>query len=146
VYWTDWNDPLIRGATLDPAHTLFTVTSMPAGANAPLGRMALRKGVVYWAGQGPNAVWYAKVDGTQLLAAKVADKTDDVNDPDASIGVAVDDAHVYWSDAGKVRRLALGKLGSAADIEDFAAVVGAGEIAIDDARVYFTADDGVWSL
>jgi hypothetical protein len=146
VYWTDWYDPVIRGATLDPAHTLFKVTSMVDGANSPLGRIAIQAGMLYWAAQGPNAVWTAKTNGSALFATKVADKTDDVNQTDTSVGVAVDDAHVYWTDAGKVRRIPIEKIGDMAAIEDLVTAPGAGEITLDAARVYLTTSSGVWSL
>jgi hypothetical protein len=146
VYWTDWYDPMIRGATLDPTHTLFKVTSMVDGANSPLGRMAVHAGLVYWAAQGPNAVWAAKTDGSAPFATKVADKLDDVNQTDVSVGVAVDDAHVYWSDAGKVLRIPVDQIGDAQAIEDFVLAPGAGEITLDSERVYFTTDNGVWSV
>jgi hypothetical protein len=150
IYWTDYNDGVIRGATLDAAHTLADVVSVISDAGSPpsarMSRIALQGGTLYWAGEHPSAVWAASADGSQPYPTLVADKVDDVESAEVSIGVAADATHVYWTDAGKVLRLSVGKLGDAAAIESFATNAGAGEVALDADRVYWTSDAGVSSM
>ncbi|MFT3776505.1 MAG: hypothetical protein QM820_65020 [Minicystis sp.] len=150
IYWTDWNDATIRGASLSPGNQLVDVASMVAADAGPmpralLGRIALRAGQLYWAGEYPSAIWTAKADGTQVYATKVADKVDDTESTEVSIGVAVDDAHIYWTDDGAVRRLPLDKIGDSSAIEPFASDPGAGEVMVDETRVYWTSSAGVAS-
>jgi hypothetical protein len=149
VYITEWNDPVIRSATLAAPHLLADVSvvsgpmgSMPA---ARFSRIALSpQGALYWTSLNPNGVWTANTDGSQPTAAPVASKVDDPVDFDRSTGVAVDATHVYWTDADTVLRIPLTKLGDPSAVEPPVALdPGAGEVAVDDTWVYWTNDHGL---
>lgn len=146
VYYTDWYDGTIRSAGLDPPHSLSDVTTVTgAMALARLSRIALGDGKLYWSTQDPDTLWSYDLGGVAANPTKVADRMSDTSSTNSAVGVAVDAQHVYWSDADKVRRIPLAKLGDATAIEDFAADPGAGEIALDGARVYWTSTAGVAS-
>lgn len=153
IFWTERDGSVIHGAILDETHALVDVSKMvgdtPEGAVAGFGRIAVHGETLAWVGSRPNAVWMAKATGEPSAAIKVADKRDDTLSAAGSVGVAVDDEHIYWTDAGKIRRIPIEHAGDEAKIEDFftdAAALGASEIAVDGARVYWTGADGVASL
>jgi hypothetical protein len=150
IFYTDWYDGKVRGVKLDAAHTLFDVAA-PVGTDAGMspassaGRMVAHGGMVYWMTNTPEAVLASKTDGSQVYGTKVADKQDTSDNLGASLGVAADDAHVYWTDAGKVRRIPVGKLGDPTAVVDFAVDPGANDVIVDADRVYWTSDAGVSS-
>jgi hypothetical protein len=149
IYWTDYHDGVIRGATLDAAHTLTDVsTVINDGGTQPdanLSRIALQGSTLYWSTEFPSAVWAADIGSPQAHPTKVADKVDDPSSPDRSVGVTADTTHVYWTDAGKVLRLPVGKLGDATAVETFATASNAGDVVLDADRVYWISDAGVSS-
>jgi hypothetical protein len=148
VYYSDWNDGKIRAATLDPSHLLADVTSVaPSSGSAPasrFGHVALRQGILYGSVQSPNEIWTAPSNGSQGYATQVVSKVDDSMDFDVSGGVAVDDTHVYWTDANTVLRIPLSQIGNQQAIEPPVAKDQAtGDVAVDDTWVFWTDASGI---
>jgi hypothetical protein len=146
VVYTDWNDGHLRGVKLDAGHTTFDVAApmMGTAATGP-GHVAIHGDLAYWMTAVPNQLLAASLTTPQAYGTVVADKTDGSDNVAESMGVAADDAHVYWTDAGKVLRLPHDMLGVAAAIETFATDPGAGDVALDAERVYWTSLAGVSS-
>src|SRR5262249_4742726 len=153
----EFADPIVRSATLDAFHKLLNVGQVVAAGMSPqacFGRIALQAstGTLFWTGFSPSAVWTTSSDGTKVYAVKVADKSGDVSCSDgayfdASIGVAVDDKQVYWTDGGTVFRIPTASIGDPNALDPFASDPGAGLVALDDTRVYWTDDGGLaWKL
>jgi hypothetical protein len=148
VYYNDWSDGKIRAATLDASHLLGDVTVIaPVMGSSPasrFGRIALSQGMLYGSAQSPNQIWAAPANGSQGYATKVASKVDDSMDFDVSGGVAVDDTHVYWTDANTVLRIPLSQIGNQQAIEPPVAMdTGTGDVAVDDTWVFWTDASGL---
>lgn len=139
VYWGDYYDRLIRGAPTTPPLTPFDVTTLPSSP-ASFARLAVSGGKVFV--NAVDGVWMAKTDGTQAAPVKVASKTEP-GDEDRSSGIAADATYVYWTDAGRVRRLPIAQAGNETQIQDVATATAADNVAVDDQRVYWTSSDGL---
>jgi hypothetical protein len=138
LYWTDYYTGVVRGAPLAAPSTPFDVTTL---ASSPyFGKMTVHGDTLYIVGT--DAIWRAGTDGSQPTPLKVASRTSS-NEVDVNIGIAVDDADVYFTDADKIRRIPLGHLGDDTFVEDFALTTAPGELELDADRVYWTSTSSV---
>lgn len=132
VYFLDYGGGTVHRASV-PVGVLDLVTVV-AGGQAQNGSLALGDDYVYVAMNATGGIWRARKDlADQVAAASV------IASP-APLGVAVDDTHLYWTDAmtQQLRRLDLNQIGI--DLEGAVVVDGVelGEIVLREDGVYYS--------
>jgi len=139
IYFTDFGGGRIRSVPVG-GETPPTVLSTVGGApQAGFGRIKYADGFVYWAMYMSGGIYRAATDGSTPDAELVS--------PDFAVGVAVDSAHIYWSDtgAGRVRRLAISEIGSGAPSDVLTDIEEPGELVIDGERIYMLSGEALLS-
>ncbi len=148
VYWAQYNGPEIKRVPVEGGDVEIVSTVPISGATADFGAIVVDANTAdaFWSTFEPTAggagIWMADTYGADPEAQRVAETT-------GSLGVAVDDEHVYWTDcsAGVVQRLSRSLIGSGDPPETLATEQqGAATIVIDDERVYWTTSSGVYGM
>lgn len=148
VYWNEYGAKYVKSVPVGDSTAIpWKVAHLPVDGYSETKRVAVDDSRVYWvSASSPPGIWTAPLDGDDVTAASLSDRTL----PDGGVisevinpfSLAIDEGYLYWSDVKGIFRRSLA---SSAGVGAESIVEGTNPyvITVDQDRVYWVTSDGI---